>query len=85
MPSISIRLSDDEYNHIHKQSIISGSAMSTYCRDVLLHHEVRDLLPRQEISKIMCVYHNKVDDAQTVDEVKLLTHEMEKKIWQHIK
>lgn len=85
MPSISIRLSDNEYRHIKENSIISSISMSEYCRKVLLGHEIRDLLPRQEIGKVMCVYHNKVDDTQTLAEAKRIAHEMEKIIWQYIK
>ena len=85
MPNMSIRLSDDEYRQIHEKAHVSGKTVSAYCRDVLLGHEIRDLLPRQEIGKIMCAYHNKVEDAKTAAGTKHITHEMEKKIWQCIK
>lgn len=85
MPSMSIRFPDDKFNQIQKQAQISGLSVSEYCRKVLLGHEVRDLLPRQEIGKVMCVYHNKVDDAKTLAEAKQIMHGLEERLWQLIR
>ena len=84
MSKISIRLSDEEYNFIEDQAHKAGKPLSTYCRDILLGYKVHNSLPRQEIGKIICIYHNRIDDAETLSDAQHEAHEMEKKIWQSI-
>lgn len=55
MPNMSIRLTDEEYSYIQKQALISGKPLSTYCKCIVLGHEVKDTFPRQEIGKIVCI------------------------------
>ena len=81
---LSIKLTKVEYDYIKSQADKTGHPLSTYCRDVLLGHKVQDTLPRQEIGKIMCIYHNRIDDAETLSDAKKEAHEMEKQIWQSI-
>lgn len=78
MPNMSIRLSDEEYSYIQKQATISGKPLSTYCKCIILGHEVKDTFPRKEIGRVMCVYHNKIDDSNTIQEARTTIHEMEK-------
>lgn len=85
MPNMSIRLSDGEYSYIQKQAAISGKPLSTYCKCIILGYEVKDTFPRKEIGRVMCVYHNKIDDAKTIPEARTTIHEMEKTLWQLIK
>ena len=80
----SFRMSDDEYAILTAKAEKAGMKVGEYCRGILLSHEVRDTLPRQEIAKTMCVYHNHIDDAKTLTELKYLLHQMEAQIWQLI-
>lgn len=79
--SISIRLSDEAHCIIQEQAAIAGRPVSTYCRDVLLGYKVQDALPRQEIAKIMCEYHNQINDSTSLTEARNILHETEEKIW----
>lgn len=79
--SLSIRLSDEERYIIQEQAARAGKPVSTYCRDVLLDYEVQNTLPRQEIAKIMCEYHNQINDSISLIEARNMLHEMEEKIW----
>ena len=82
--TISIRLPDDKYEYLQKQSHISGIPLSTYCRNILLGKEVKDTLPRQMIGKTMCIYHNRIADTKTIHDAKKETHKMEEEIWRLI-
>jgi uncharacterized protein (DUF1778 family) len=85
MNKINIRVSPEEYEHIKAEANKSAKTMSAYCRDVLMNHTVQDTLPRQSIAKIMCIYHNRIDDAATMEEAKTQSNKMEAAIWQLIK
>ena len=85
MPSMSIRLPDDEFNQIQRQAQISGLPTSTYCREVLQGHEVKDNLHRQEIAECLCKTHNRVDDAQDLAEAKQIMHGLEERLWRLIR
>ena len=80
MPSMSIRLPDDEFNQIQRQAQISGLPTSTYCREVL-----QDNLHRQEIAECLCKTHNRVDDAQDLAEAKQIMHGLEERLWRLIR
>lgn len=84
MKQRSFRISEAEDAILEAKAEKAGITVSEYCRASVLDYEIRDTLPRQQIGKVLCSSHNKIDDAKTLTEVKTVSHEMETEIWQLI-
>lgn len=81
MNTISIRLTDDEKKAIQKKAQQAGVSLSEFVRNAALGYEFHDDGSKQNILKVMCTYHNRIDDAQTLEEIRGLVHEEEREIY----
>lgn len=81
MKTISMRLPADEKTKLQEKAQQAGLSLSEFIRKAALGCEVRNDGCKQKILSVICVYHNRIDDAKTLDEVKELVHEEEREIY----
>lgn len=81
MNTISIRLTDDEKKAIQEKAQQAGVSLSEFVRRAALGCMVQDDGIKQGVVKVMCTYHDKIDDAHSLEEVQGLYHQAEVKIY----
>lgn len=81
MKTVSMRLTADEKTKLQEKAQQAGISLSEFIRKAALDYEIHDDGCKQKILKVMCIYHNRIDDAKALDEVKELVHEEEREIY----
>ena len=81
MNTISIRLTDDEKKAIQEKAQQAGVSLSEFVRSAALGCKVQDDGIKQGVVKVMCTYHDKIDDARSLEEVQDLFHHAEVEIY----
>lgn len=81
MNTISIRLTDDEKKAIQEKAQQAGVSLSEFVRSAALGYEIHDDGVKQGVARVMCTYHDKIDDACSLEEVQDLFHHAEVEIY----